>query len=113
MKMKKTKGRKRRREMRQRGLGKLSLVSGPGIVTPCGGSRGTDYFRSFSWSKEERILLWMIDNAAWQRRIGGQKSREKETVGYAAPGSSYEGRMTESRGVLAVRYDRHVHRDNL
>lgn len=31
--------------MRQRGLGKLSLESGPGIVTPCGGSRGTDYFR--------------------------------------------------------------------
>lgn len=31
--------------MRQRGLGKLSLESGPGIVAPCGGSRGTDYFR--------------------------------------------------------------------
>lgn len=31
--------------MRQRGLGKLSLESGPGIVTLCGGSRGTDYFR--------------------------------------------------------------------
>lgn len=31
--------------MRQRDLGKLSLESGPGIVTPCGGSRGTDYFR--------------------------------------------------------------------
>lgn len=54
-KMKKTKGRRRRRRWRgrrrrrgmrrQRGLGKLSLESGPGIVTPCGGSRGTDYFR--------------------------------------------------------------------
>lgn len=43
-KKKKTKGRWRR-EARQRSLGKLSFESGPGIVTPCGGSRGTDYFR--------------------------------------------------------------------
>lgn len=41
---KKSKGR-RRRGAKQRGLGKLSLESGPGIVAPCGGSRGTDYFR--------------------------------------------------------------------
>lgn len=25
-----------------------------------------------------------IDNAAWQRRIGGQKSREKGPVGYVS-----------------------------
>lgn len=44
-KKKKTKG-KWKREARQReALGKLSFESGPGIVAPCGGSRGTDYFR--------------------------------------------------------------------
>ncbi|EFN73050.1 hypothetical protein EAG_11343 [Camponotus floridanus] len=32
-------------ETERRSLGKLSFESGPGIVAPCGGSRGTDYFR--------------------------------------------------------------------
>lgn len=32
-------------ETKKRSLGKLSFESGPGIVAPCGGSRGTDYFR--------------------------------------------------------------------
>jgi len=38
-------------------------------------------------------------NAVWQRRIGGQKPREKGARGLrCAPGDgSYEGRMTESR----------------
>lgn len=49
-------------------------------------------------------------NAPWQRRIGGQKPREKGR-GLRA-GGDYEGRMTELR-VLAAPYDRHVRRDNL
>ena len=47
-----------------------------------------------------------IDNTAWQRRIGGQKSREKEPIGYAASSSGYESRMTESRIGCSVRSSR-------
>lgn len=69
-------------ETERRSLGKLSFESGPGIVAPCGGSRGTDYFR-------------VKTNLA--RRSATRGSREAE-LSWAEP-----SRAESSRGSLECR----------
>lgn len=83
--------------MRQRGLGKLSLESGPGIVTPCGGSRGTDYFR---------VKTNLARRGATRGSREAEPSRAESRRVVAVSSVSLHLHTTTTRGVPAPRHSR-------